>query len=91
LDSDQQDTSADELAHLVQQRVSALSSGGEVQWWKTHPKWREFKQRVWAVHHPDEALPDDEGDEVIVQLHNTAETNYLCPITRALLVHPVKK
>ncbi len=88
----QQDVAADELAQLVHQRVAAQSSSAESAWWKTHPKWREFKQRVWAVHHPDEALPDDEHNEVIVQLHaHSSETNYLCPITRALLVHPVKK
>ncbi len=91
LDSDPQDPSVDELTQLVQQRVTALSSTSE-QWCKSHPKWREFKQRVWSVHHPDEALPDDEDNEVIAMHHNAAaETNYLCPITRAVLVRPVRK
>ncbi len=77
------------MTALVQQRVTALRS--EQSALTSHPKWREFTQRVWAVNHPDEALPEDEDNEVIAMQPRSDENNYLCPITRALLVQPVRK
>ena len=59
---------------------------------KKHPKYREFSQKVWAVHHPDEALPDEQDEELVVMRRgaSTDETTLICPITRKLLVDPLK-
>jgi len=45
---------------------------------------------VQKVHHPDEALPD-EADEDLVVMATQDESNLNCPITRSLLKEPVKK
>jgi hypothetical protein len=42
------------------------------------------------VHHPDEALPDEANDDLVV-MATQDENNLMCPITRKLLVEPVKK
>jgi rRNA maturation protein Nop10 len=52
----------------------------------THPKYKSYKQKVWHVHHPNEALPGDDSDFVVT---TTQEQNLKCPITRTLLQQPV--
>eukprot|EP01121_Diplochlamys_sp_Union-15-3_P017561 TRINITY_DN6208_c0_g1_i2.p1 TRINITY_DN6208_c0_g1~~TRINITY_DN6208_c0_g1_i2.p1 ORF type:complete len:169 (+),score=28.32 TRINITY_DN6208_c0_g1_i2:43-549(+) len=53
---------------------------------KSHPKYREFRQKVWAVNHQGEALPDD--DEIMVM--NTAG-EFICPLSRSEMEEPLKK
>ncbi|KAL6057015.1 E3 SUMO-protein ligase NSE2 [Balamuthia mandrillaris] len=53
---------------------------------RSHPKYREFIQKVWAVKHPNEALPDLGEDFMVV----TQDLNILCPITRKELEEPFK-
>jgi hypothetical protein len=52
----------------------------------THPKYKSYKQKVWHVHHPNEALPGDDSDFVVT---TTQEQNLKCPITRTMLQSPV--
>jgi len=49
---------------------------------------KEFRQKVWAVNHRDEALPDD-GDDIL--LIATQEDSLICPITKQTFVQPMKK
>jgi len=48
---------------------------------------KEFRQKVWAVNHRDEALPDD-GDDIL--LIATQEDSLICPITKQTFVQPMK-
>lgn len=41
------------------------------------------------MHHPGEALPDDEGEDLVIQPQD--EPSLICPITKTLLQEPVKK
>jgi hypothetical protein len=42
------------------------------------------------VHHPDEALPDEADDDLVV-MATQDENSLICSITRKLLEKPVKK
>jgi SUMO ligase MMS21 Smc5/6 complex component len=60
---------------------------------KQHKKWREFRQRVWAVHHAGEPLPEEdelleEAGGVMIGSDDTVQTT--CPITRQFLERPMK-
>ena len=55
--------------------------------YRTHQKFLEFKQRVWAIHHPNQPLPDDEDTEVFAM---PAAESFICPLTKKEFVHPVK-
>jgi len=57
---------------------------------KKHPKFREFRQKVWAVHHPDEALPDEQDEDLVVMQTGVEEDNLICPLTRQELEQPLK-
>lgn len=42
------------------------------------------------VNHPDEALPDEMNDDLVV-MATQDDDNLICPLTRATLEAPVKK
>ena len=43
------------------------------------------------IHHPHEALPEEEGEELVDLGPANDESNLICPITRSEMVHPMKK
>eukprot|EP01114_Cavostelium_apophysatum_P009018 TRINITY_DN22093_c0_g1_i1.p1 TRINITY_DN22093_c0_g1~~TRINITY_DN22093_c0_g1_i1.p1 ORF type:complete len:253 (+),score=41.77 TRINITY_DN22093_c0_g1_i1:70-759(+) len=51
------------------------------------PKYREYRRKVWQVHHQHEALPEEADDDLVVM---EAEVNLTDPITRSEFVDPVK-
>lgn len=57
--------------------------------WRRSREYKEMKERLWEVNHPDEALPegssDEEGDLVVA----TAKQSLICPITQSDFVDPV--
>jgi len=77
------------LVETFSQKVSDLSSKHDEDGQKrftTHPKYKAYKQKVWHVYHPNEALPGDDAEFVVT---TTQEQNLKCPITRTLLQSPV--
>jgi len=77
------------LVDTFSTKVSELTkkhSEASLKRFSTHPKYKSYKQKVWHVHHPNEALPGDDSDFVVT---TTQEQNLKCPITRTLLEHPV--
>jgi len=50
-----------------------------------HPKYKAFQQKVWRVHHPNEAVPGEDSEFVL----KTTQDNLKCPITRKMLENPV--
>ncbi|ELR23923.1 E3 SUMOprotein ligase NSE2, putative [Acanthamoeba castellanii str. Neff] len=75
------------LVELIDRRHAEAAE--EDAQFQRHPRYREFRQKVWKVHHPDEALPDEANDDLVV-MATQDENNLMCPITRKLLVEPVK-
>lgn len=55
---------------------------------KEHAKYREFRQKIWSIHHPSEALPEDGEEELIVV--QPREENLICPITKKTLENPMR-
>jgi len=55
---------------------------------KKHQKYREFKQKIWHVNHPSEALPDEQDEELVVM--SQKDDNLTCPLSRSLLVEPTR-
>eukprot|EP01112_Ceratiomyxa_fruticulosa_P018511 TRINITY_DN5928_c0_g2_i1.p1 TRINITY_DN5928_c0_g2~~TRINITY_DN5928_c0_g2_i1.p1 ORF type:complete len:237 (+),score=66.29 TRINITY_DN5928_c0_g2_i1:166-876(+) len=54
---------------------------------KQHPKYKEFQQKVWAVNNPDEPLPEEEGEDLVVM---TQQEKVICPVTRKEMEEPLK-
>eukprot|EP00026_Physarum_polycephalum_P007983 Phypoly_transcript_08056.p1 GENE.Phypoly_transcript_08056~~Phypoly_transcript_08056.p1 ORF type:complete len:232 (-),score=56.16 Phypoly_transcript_08056:190-885(-) len=67
----------------------ARENDQEIPDYKQHGKYKEFRQKVWQVKHPNDALPDQE-DEDIVEMHTQTENDFICPLTRKELEDPVK-
>jgi hypothetical protein len=108
------------LAKVLESRLKQLKSSVD---FKRHPKYREFRQKIWVqiftllfssfemhimlefqftnhtpiyllsllqhVHHPDEALPEEQTEDLVV-LRAESDSELRCPITRSLFVHPYK-
>jgi len=55
---------------------------------KKHPKYRDFRLKVWRVHHPNEALPEEQNSDLVVMSQKNDE--YICPLTKITLVNPMK-
>jgi len=53
-----------------------------------HSKYREFRQKIWHVHHANEGLPEDQNEEVIAIAPQEDPT--ICPITRKELEEPMR-
>jgi len=79
-----------DLADVFEQKVSRLEVAAEkdqTDRFRRHPKMREFRQKVWSVKHPEEALPDEQGSDIVFMTQNRQD--FLCPITRALFQEPM--
>eukprot|EP01098_Paradermamoeba_levis_P002536 TRINITY_DN12929_c0_g1_i1.p1 TRINITY_DN12929_c0_g1~~TRINITY_DN12929_c0_g1_i1.p1 ORF type:complete len:219 (-),score=63.64 TRINITY_DN12929_c0_g1_i1:210-866(-) len=61
----------------------------EAQEKKQHPKLKEFRQKIWRVHHKDTPLPEEENEELVIMATND-EADILCPLTRKELEEPMK-
>ncbi|CAO3633134.1 unnamed protein product [Cunninghamella blakesleeana] len=56
-----------------------------------HEKYKEFKQVIWSVKHPDEPMPmdddnDDDNDDIVIA---ATKKSFKCPITTTWLEEPV--
>jgi hypothetical protein len=76
----------EDLAKVLNARLKQMNSPVD---FKRHPKYREFRLKIWRVHHPDEALPEEQTEELIV-MESEGDAELRCPITRALFEHPYK-
>jgi len=78
---------APNLLIIYEEKLKELqeSQAEDTSKFKKHPKYREFKQKVWAVNHQGEALPDE--DEVVVM---SQAGEFICPLSRAEMVDPMK-
>jgi len=91
----QAEAAAIDLAADFKKTVTALAAAVPQEpavRYRKHPKYLEFKRKVWDVSHPGEPMPD-EADEELLVMRPRGETHLdlLCPITRTLLKDPVKK
>jgi SUMO ligase MMS21 Smc5/6 complex component len=57
--------------------------------WKSTPKYREFRERLWEINHPDEELPNDgNSDEEDLVVSSTKQSTK-CPLTQTVFKRPV--
>jgi len=77
----------EDLASLFSSTVKELENSTDKMAFKKHGKFREFRQKVWHVHHQSEALPEELNEEIVMM---SQEENLTCPITRLELVEPMK-
>eukprot|EP01130_Rhizamoeba_saxonica_P017572 TRINITY_DN8551_c0_g1_i2.p1 TRINITY_DN8551_c0_g1~~TRINITY_DN8551_c0_g1_i2.p1 ORF type:complete len:243 (-),score=64.41 TRINITY_DN8551_c0_g1_i2:44-724(-) len=83
----------EDLALFYEQRVEQLSENSNPQQYlKGNGLYRDFKQRVWAINHEGEALPEEFQDEELVVMTQTDDTDNFtfCPITREVMTDPVR-
>ncbi|KAI8582849.1 hypothetical protein K450DRAFT_225103 [Umbelopsis ramanniana AG] len=76
-----------EHQHDYEERQSQVSESTK---YKRHDAYREFKQRVWDVHHNDEEMPlseDENSDEDIIV--GRAKQSLTCPLTTVYFENPV--
>eukprot|EP01105_Mastigella_eilhardi_P016948 TRINITY_DN3890_c0_g1_i1.p1 TRINITY_DN3890_c0_g1~~TRINITY_DN3890_c0_g1_i1.p1 ORF type:complete len:250 (+),score=74.23 TRINITY_DN3890_c0_g1_i1:65-751(+) len=52
----------------------------------SNPKYKEFKQKIWNVNHPNEAMSGSDEDLVEAPVERTI----ICPITKTQFVNPVR-
>jgi len=77
------------LVKLFERRLDQLSIETEAN--RKHPKYREFRQKVWQVHHPGEALPEDQDSDLVIASNTSSSTSrFICPLTRTYLEQPMK-
>ncbi|KAL1925999.1 hypothetical protein VTP01DRAFT_7092 [Rhizomucor pusillus] len=50
---------------------------------------KDFKQSVWDVNHPNEPMPENDGDEDTDIVIGRAKESFKCPITQTWLEEPV--
>jgi SUMO ligase MMS21 Smc5/6 complex component len=55
-----------------------------------HNKYRDFKQKVWNVHHSGESHPDQENEDLIVMGTESSTQTLICPLTKQTLVEPIR-
>ncbi|KAI9288556.1 zinc-finger of the MIZ type in Nse subunit-domain-containing protein [Umbelopsis sp. AD052] len=76
-----------EHQHEYEERQSQVSESTK---YKQHDAYREFKQRLWDVHHNDEDMPpseDENSDEDIIV--GRAKQSLTCPLTTVYFENPV--
>eukprot|EP00475_Leptophrys_vorax_P024154 TRINITY_DN3326_c0_g1_i2.p1 TRINITY_DN3326_c0_g1~~TRINITY_DN3326_c0_g1_i2.p1 ORF type:complete len:284 (+),score=73.23 TRINITY_DN3326_c0_g1_i2:166-1017(+) len=50
-----------------------------------------FRREIWAESHPDEPYPEDDENADLVEMGSAnSQALFMCPLTRSLLVDPVK-
>jgi len=78
----------DKLADIFEGKLKNLEGNADPSAFKKHNKYREFKQKVWAVNHPNDAAPDEDQDLVMMQ--PSGDSDLICPITRKELDGPTR-
>lgn len=69
---------------MVQTRIKTFTEDD----YRQNQHYLNFKRRIWAIHHPDEPLPWEKDEDIVESSQST--TSLLCPISRQMMVHPVK-
>jgi SUMO ligase MMS21 Smc5/6 complex component len=88
----------EEQISTLQNELELASRTKPVISWRRDQDYAEFRERVWAVNHPEEPLPrgssqqsdddgDDAGDDDLVM--STAKQTLTCPLSQTTLVEPV--
>ncbi len=91
-----------EQISTLQNELELASRTKPVISWRRDQDYAEFRERVWAVNHPEEPLPplplgssqqsdeagngDDDDDDLVM---STAKQTLTCPLSQTTLVEPV--
>jgi len=57
---------------------------------KSHTKYKEFRQKIWAVDHPNQPLPDEQDEDIVLMNTQGNDNQFICPLTRSELDSPLK-
>jgi len=78
----------EKLADIFEGKLKNLEGGADPSAYKKHNKYRDFKQKVWAVNHPNDPAPDEDQDIVIMP--QGGDSDLICPLTRLELDKPMR-
>ena len=74
------------MTEYMSRRMGELEGSRSANGYEKHHLWQRLREDVWHVHHPDEPLPDQAGDELFI----ARKTNLKCPLSTELLDEPMK-